>query len=272
MEDVLGYAGRKVVVTGAASGMGAACAEILVGLGAEVTGVDIKPTTAAGATSVELDLRDQQAIEQAAAAVSGPVLAVFACAGLPGPPFSDLDVMLVNFVGGRHLVEQLLAKMEAGSAVAYIASNAGLGWQQQLEKLMPIVTTDGFAAGRAWLEANPDAYAGNGYAFSKQVINAWVAWKGATLIQQGIRINNINPGPTATPMMPFFQEAAGKELIEAFLGPIARYSTPEEQAWPMVCLNSPRLSYVNGEALHVDGGFLGALSTGQIDIATLLPS
>jgi NAD(P)-dependent dehydrogenase (short-subunit alcohol dehydrogenase family) len=272
MEDVLGYAGRTVVVTGAASGMGAACAQILVGLGADVVGVDIKPTELAGARSVELDLKDQAAIEQAAAAVDGPVLAVFACAGLPGPPFSDLDVMLVNYVGGRHLIEQLIPKMEAGSAIGYIASNAGLGWQQNLEKLLPLVTTEGFAGGRAWLEANPEAYAGNGYAFSKQIINAWVAWKGATLIQQGIRINNINPGPTATPMMPFFHEASGKELVEAFLGPIARYSTPEEQAWPLVCLNSPRLSYVNGEALHVDGGFLGAMSTGQLDIASLLPS
>jgi len=43
---------------------------------------------------------------------------------------------------------------------------------------------------------------------------------------------------------------------------IHRYSQPEEQAWPMVCLNSPRFSYVTGEALWVDGGFLGMLSTG----------
>ena len=272
MDDALGYAGRRVVVTGSASGMGAACAEILLGLGAEVIGVDIRPTTLAGATSVELDLKDPAAIERVAASVEAPVLATFACAGLPGPPFSDLDVLLVNFVGGRHLIEQLIPKMEPGSAIAYIASNAGLGWQQNLGALMPIVTSEGFEGGRAWLEANPDAYAGNGYAFSKQVINAWVAWKGATLIQQGIRINNINPGPTATPMMPFFHEASGKDLVEAFLGPIARYSTPEEQAWPMVVLNSPRLSYVNGEALHVDGGFLGALSTGQLDLASLLPS
>jgi NAD(P)-dependent dehydrogenase (short-subunit alcohol dehydrogenase family) len=272
MDDALGYAGKKVVVTGSASGMGGACTEILVGLGADVTGVDIKPTTTPGATSVELDLKDQAAIERVAASLDGPVAAVFACAGLPGPPFSDLDVMLVNFVGGRHLIEQLLPKMEEGSAIAYIASNAGLGWQQQLEKIMPLVTTDGFAAGKAWLEAHPEVIAGNGYMFSKQVINAWVAWKGATLIQRGIRINNINPGPTQTPMMSFFHEASTKEVVEAFLGPIARYSTPEEQAWPMVMLNSPRMSYVNGEALHVDGGFLGALSTGQIDISALLPS
>ena len=36
-------------------------------------------------------------------------------------------------------------------------------------------------------------------------------------------------------------------------------------------LNSPRMSYVNGEALHTDGGFLGAMMTGQIDVAALMP-
>ena len=39
----------------------------------------------------------------------------------------------------------------------------------------------------------------------------------------------------------------------------------------MVFLNSPRMSYVNGEALHTDGGFLGAMVTGQIDFAALMP-
>ena len=63
-------------------------------------------------------------------------------------------------------------------------------------------------------------------------------------------------------MMPAFEDAAGKGTIENALGAIHRYSQPEEQAWPMVCLNSPRFSYVTGEALWVDGGFLGMLSTG----------
>jgi NAD(P)-dependent dehydrogenase (short-subunit alcohol dehydrogenase family) len=67
-----------------------------------------------------------------AARVRTPVHAFFNCAGLPGPPFSDLDVMLVNFVGARHLIEQVLPKMPEGSAIAYVASNAGLGWQQHL--------------------------------------------------------------------------------------------------------------------------------------------
>ena len=96
-----------------------------------------------------------------------------------------------------------------------------------------------------------------------------MAWRGASLIQEGKRLNCINPGPTTTAMMPFFEEASGKDLIDAFVGPIARRSTAAEQAWPMVMLNSPRMSYVNGEALHTDGGFLGAMVTGQIDLSAI---
>src|ERR1700716_3321327 len=99
MDDVLGYAGRTAVVTGAASGMGAATAQILVDLGAEVTAIDIKPTQVPVKTSLEVDLRDRAAIDRAAATLAGPVHAGFSCAGLPGPPFADLDVLLVNFIG-----------------------------------------------------------------------------------------------------------------------------------------------------------------------------
>ena len=43
-----------------------------------------------------------------------------------------------------------------------------------------------------------------------------------------------------------------------------RRSTAEEQAWPLVFLNSRRSSYIAGESLHTDAGFRGAMVTGQI--------
>jgi NAD(P)-dependent dehydrogenase (short-subunit alcohol dehydrogenase family) len=271
MDDVLGYEGTRVVVTGSASGMGEAAARILVAVGAEVVGLDIRETEVDGVRSIVTDLKDPAAIDRAVTEIGGPVHGVFSVAGLPGPPFSDLDVMLVNFAGGRELIERLVPSMPAGAAAVCTASNAGLGWQQNLATLMPLVTSEGFAGAKAWLEANPSVFEGNAYGFSKQVINAWVAWRGAQLITSGIRLNCINPGPTTTAMMPFFEDFAGAGLIDAFIGPIARRSTPEEQAWPMVMLNSPRMSYVNAEALHTDGGFLGAMVTGQIDLSGLMP-
>jgi NAD(P)-dependent dehydrogenase (short-subunit alcohol dehydrogenase family) len=269
MDDVLGYVGRRVVVTGAASGMGQATARILVDVGAEVIGVDVAPIQIAGVRGVRLDLRERAAIDAVTDEI-GPVDNVFACAGVPGAPFSELDTMLVNFVGGRHFIEQLIPEMREGAAIAWVASNAGLGWQQQLDLLMPLVKTKGFDAARAWCEEHPEAFTIGAYSRSKQAINAWVAWRAAALVRRGIRLNCTNPGPTSTPMMPFFEEIGGKEVVHAFNEPIGRDSEPEEQAWPLVFLNSPRMSYVTGESLHADGGFLGAVTTGQIDIAELL--
>src|SRR5690349_9013344 len=90
MEDVLGYQGKQVVVTGAASGMGQATAAILVDLGARVVSIDVKPTDVAVAEHLEVDLRDPRAIDRAVASIDGSVHAVFSVAGLPGAPFSDL--------------------------------------------------------------------------------------------------------------------------------------------------------------------------------------
>jgi hypothetical protein len=60
-----------------------------------------------------------------------------------------------------------------------------------------------------------------------------------------------------------FHAFAGKEAVDAAIGPIGRYSEPVEQAWPIVCLNSPRFSYVAGKALWTDGGNLGAVTMGR---------
>jgi NAD(P)-dependent dehydrogenase (short-subunit alcohol dehydrogenase family) len=264
MEDVLGYAGRHVVVTGAASGMGAATVRILSDLGARVTAIDVNPVKVPVDQALLVDLRDKAAIEAAADTIEGPVDGYFGCAGLPGAPFSNVDVMLVNFVGARHLIELVVPKIPAGGAIAVVASNAAMGWQLELEGLMELVNADGFDAGKLWCEKHSEQEA---YSYSKKVLNAWVGSRGASLIVEGIRLNCINPGPTDTAMMPHFVEANGREIIDAFVGPIKRHSTPEEQAWPLVFLNSPRSSYINGEGLTTDGGFFGAVQTGQLDLA-----
>ena len=273
MDDVLGYGGKRAVVTGAASGMGAATVELLTELGAEVIGLDRAPIEGPVARSVAVDLLDPASIAAAAGAVEGPVDAFFNCAGLPGPPFTDLETVLVNFVGGRELIERVVPVMPPGSSIVYVASAAGIGWQSNLGPFTELFATDGYDAGKAWLEAHPELWEGNGYASSKQAINAWTAWRSVTLMKDhGIRLNCTNPGPTTTAMMPFFHDAVGKDLVDAALGPVGRYSTPEEQAWAMVLVGSERASYVVGESLYADGGFYGALQTGQVDFSALMPS
>jgi NAD(P)-dependent dehydrogenase (short-subunit alcohol dehydrogenase family) len=263
--DPLGYGGKRAVVTGAFSGIGEATARLLVDLGSEVTAVDIKETAVPVAHRLLVDLRDKVAIEEAAASL-GPIDAFFNCAGVPGPPFSGgatlepLDVMVVNFVGPRLLIELTARAMPPGSAIVYVASASGFGWQQNLATLMPLVMSNGFDVGKAWCEANGDLVAKDTYFLSKEAINAWTAWRSASLIRErGIRINCINPGSVETPMMDVFRGL----MPDPPTGPIGRLSTPEEQAWPLLALNSPRFSYVTGQSLLIDGGMIGAVQTGQ---------
>jgi NAD(P)-dependent dehydrogenase (short-subunit alcohol dehydrogenase family) len=262
-DDVLGFRDAAVVVTGAASGMGAAAAQILVDLGAQVIALDIKPTEVGVARHLTVDLRDPESIDDAVASIPGPIGAIFSCAGLPGPPFSELDTMLVNFVGARHLATQLVPKMSPGSSITAISSSGAVGWQDHVPLLTQLLETDGFADAVAWLEANEPLWSWSGYLFSKWMVDAWVGWWYPDLVDLGIRINCINPGPTDTPMMPAFHDFATKEVIDQAIGPVGRYAQPHEQAWPLVVLGSPRMSYVSGEVLSVDGGFLGALTTGR---------
>ena len=272
MDDVLGYAGKRAVVTGAASGMGEAVASLLAELGATVVGLDRAEITTPVDQRITVDLLDLASITAAAEQVEGPVDAFFNCAGLPGPPFPEIDVMIVNFLGGRELITQVLPKMADGSGIVYVASAGGIGWQPNLPNLLGLLETTGFEDGKEWLEANPDVWSYSGYAASKQAINAWTAWACTDVMaEHGVRLNCTNPGPTTTAMMPFFHEANTKELVDAALGPIGRYSSAEEQAWPMIMLNSPRASYVVGETFFVDGGFFGALQTGRLDMSALMP-
>ena len=263
MDDVLGYEGKSVVVTGAASGMGQAAAQILVDLGASVTALDIKPTTVPVARSLTIDLRDRASIEDVAASIDGPLDGLFSCAGLPGPPFSEMDTIVVNFVGARHLAEQLVPKMSRGSAISVISSSAAIGWEGHIKVITELLETSGFDGAVAWLEANEKTWSWSGYAYSKYVIDAWVGWWYPELARKGIRINCTNPGPTETAMMPAFQDFAGKDVVDQSIGPVGRYSTPEEQAWPLICLGSPRLSYVGGSVLWTDGGWNGAMTMGR---------
>jgi NAD(P)-dependent dehydrogenase (short-subunit alcohol dehydrogenase family) len=94
--------------------------------------------------------------------------------------------------------------------------------------------------------------------------------QGSHLIKRGIRINCISPGPTETPMMPHFEANASPHFIDVFTEPIGRRSTPAEQALPLIFLNSDAATYVNGHNLNVDAGFVGGVTTGQIDLQASL--
>jgi len=261
VRDILGYQGKCVVVTGAASGMGAAAARTLVELGAEVHALDVKPIEAPVKQSVACDLSKAESIDAAVAKLPGKVDRLFNCAGLPGPPFSLLDTTLVNFVGLRHLTERLLPRIPEGGAIASITSVAGMGWAKNLENVKALVGTADFAGGRAWLEAHPQE--NNGYLFSKQCIVYYTKKKALELVARKIRMNCLSPAPTDTPMLPSFHQQVSKDFIEThFLAPIGRNATAEEMAEPLILLNSDAARFVSGVNLMVDYGYVASVEIG----------
>jgi len=268
--DFLGYKNKRVIVSGCFSGMGEATARLLLGLGAQVHGLDYKETSLKLASFTQVDLRDPAAIDAAIAGIGGKVDALFNCAGLPqtAPP---LDVMKVNYAGTRRVTEQVLPLMSEGAAIVSISSNGGLGWSRRIPVLMELLKLDNYEDSINWCENNADTVR-EGYAFSKEAIILWTMLTSAQLIKRGIRLNCTMPGPTQTPMMKHFEAASKASVLDAFIQPINRRSTPEEQAAPLVFLNSDAASYINGVAMPVDGGFMGAMATGQIDLSALMPA
>jgi NAD(P)-dependent dehydrogenase (short-subunit alcohol dehydrogenase family) len=248
--------------------MGAATAKYLVELGAEVHGLDYKTPDAKFASFKQADLRDPASIDAAVNSIEGPIDALFNCAGLPqtAPP---LDVMKVNFLGTRHLTERVLEKMKEGSAIASISSTGGMGWSRRIPTNMELVMTPNFEAGLKWCQDHMDTVA-EGYSFSKEAIIVYTQFRAAQTIKKGIRMNCTLPGPTQTPMMKEFQSATPPEVFKAAMQPIDRYSTPEEQAGPLVLLNSSKTTYLNGVVLPVDGGFMGGVVTGQVDMSVMM--
>ncbi|MBK6509575.1 MAG: SDR family NAD(P)-dependent oxidoreductase [Haliea sp.] len=114
-KNLFSYEGKRVVITGASSGMGEATAKLVHELGAEVVAVDIQPPKYDFASYVEVDLRDRVAIEQAVAEIAASrVHNLFYCAGLPGHKFSAVDVVTVNFISQRHMIHQLLPHLKRG--------------------------------------------------------------------------------------------------------------------------------------------------------------
>jgi NAD(P)-dependent dehydrogenase (short-subunit alcohol dehydrogenase family) len=120
-----------------------------------------------------------------------------------------------------------------------------------------------------WCEANIETVR-EGYSLSKELVIVWTMLMSQSLIKKGIRINCTLPGPTQTPMMSHFESATKASVLEAAAQPINRRSTPDEQAGPLVFLNSDAASYVNGVCFYVDGGFMAGLATGQIDPKSLM--
>jgi NAD(P)-dependent dehydrogenase (short-subunit alcohol dehydrogenase family) len=265
MVNVWSYEGRRAVVTGCASGIGAATAHELHELGAEVIGLDRHHATRDLDDFVEVDLGRRDSVEAAASQI-GRVDALFNCAGLSnGAPDAD-QLLLVNFIALRHLTELVTATMRRGSAVVSVASLGGQGWEQNLPTVLEFVATPGWDEAVAWSNAHPEQFERGAYGFSKQAVIVYTKVRCVDLASRDIRINSIGPGVTETPMLVDTVRSMGGDptALDRVPAPLGRRAKPEEQARALVYLNSGAASYVTGQNLWTDAGYMGARDVGAL--------
>lgn len=261
IEDLLRYDGRRVVVTGCASGIGAHLCGQLTDLGAEVVGLDVRPPrsgTVRLSDFVGIDLADSASIDVAAAAVPGPIDALFNVAGVSSGIGDPLAVVTINFLGTRHFTEAMLPKLAAGSSIVCVSSLAAANYRENLPQAAALLATGSMADGINWCRDHPDALADGGYRLSKEAIIGYAVQGAVPLGAKGIRINCTGPGVTETPILDQLRSAYGDDFLDAIPKPLGRVSNPAEQAAVLVFLGSGAAGYITGQVIWADGGNIAA--------------
>ena len=162
MKNPFSYQGKRVVITGAYSGVGAAAVELLSSLGAaEIIALDIKEPQGPITRFIETNMGDPAAIDAAAVSIDGPVDALFNNAGIAATN-PALEVMKVNYLGVRHLNEALLPKIPDGGAIAITASIAGGQWPQRLAEIQELLAIPDRGHAITWIEEHPELVGDHG--------------------------------------------------------------------------------------------------------------
>ncbi len=266
MQPLVNFEGKRIVVTGAYSGIGAALVGLLRQAGADqIVVLDIKEPEAAVDEFIETDMGNPLSIDAALESISagGPVDVLFNNAGVAATLPSDV-VMRVNILGLKRLTERLLPQMQSGGAIVNTASVAGNGWPAHLEQITTLLSIDSWDEGIAWVADNAEVVA-DGYFFSKECVQVYTMRTAKAATAHGLRCNSVCPSPVDTPLLPAFRETMTDQIIDwAIDAGAGRVATAEDQARALLFLGSDLASYVNGVNLLVDGGYTAALQMGQV--------
>jgi 3-oxoacyl-[acyl-carrier protein] reductase len=222
---------RRAVVTGGASGMGAATVARLRARGVQVAVLDV-------AGDPPVDVSDAEAVDTAVARARdelGAIDIVVNAAGIgtggtlddPAYPATWARTLAVNLTGAMHVVRACLDDL--------LASEAG--------RIVNVASTEGLVAAR---RTSP-------YTVSKHGLIGFTRSLAVDLGRQGVTANAVCPGPIVTGMTAGIPEAARDEYARRNV-PAGRYGRPEEVAHVIVALTDLEASYVNGAVITVDGG------------------
>jgi NAD(P)-dependent dehydrogenase (short-subunit alcohol dehydrogenase family) len=227
----------RVLVLGAASGIGHQCATTLFKAGWHVLGGDMADIEPGGpvADSEMFDVRDADAVDAAIARLAreGSFDAVVNAAGLARvAPFSEITprgwqlVIDVNLTGAFNVLRSAAPRMTDGGAIVLISS---------IDSTLPV---SGLAH----------------YCASKAGVDALARSAALELGPRGIRCNVVAPGVVRTPLMASFLDRP--EISDSFISrtPLARLGTTEDIADVVVFLISPAARWVTGVRIPVDGG------------------
>lgn len=233
--------GRVAVITGAGGGLGGAMVARLVGMGATVVAADMKaPDNAQAALSLACDITDEAAIEAMAAAVKerfGRCDILVNNAGIMAPvvPLEELSaatwdkVMAVNlrgsFLCAKHLVRLMLAQKSGA-----IVNLASIG---------------------ARVPNDIGAYGPSKAGVLGLTHQMAVEWG-----PRGVRANSVSPGMIRTPMSEHFYQNEKLHQGRIKVVPTGRIGRPEDIADAVAFLVSDAASYMNGQDILVDGGFM----------------
>ncbi|MBV8972231.1 MAG: SDR family oxidoreductase [Sphingomonadaceae bacterium] len=237
------FTGKTALITGAASGIGRAAVELYAARGGRVVAFDrsdaVHEVAGERVTALTGDAAAKADIDRAVAACGEAIDFAFANAGIGGglSPLLDLtvdeweQVLRINLIGVFLTVQ----------AAARVMVPRGRG---------SIVATASVAGIRSGAGGVP-------YSASKAGVINMVATAANQLAGSGVRVNAVCPGLTETGMTrPFFDgaRARGTEHKLGQLNPLKRAAGPAEIAEVALFLASDAASYVNGQAIAVDGG------------------
>ena len=253
---------KRILLTGASTGIGNATLQRLVAAGHEVVNLDVKDAPEGAAEHHHCDLSDPASIESVVAGLDGSFDGLGNIAGVAGSMGAEL-VLRVNVYGLRHITETLLAagKLNDGASIVNIASLAAMVWDRHRDRIAELDAAEDFAAGievaQAYSRGGPAAYT-----LSKEWVVSYTKQLAGQVLDRGIRANSVSPGPVDTPLFPYFEQDTGVEQMAWLNERVGRLGTPEDEAEVVAWLLVGDCGWVNGIDLPVDGGLSAGMTIG----------